>query len=109
MSNWYTEFVIISLFHPCQFAKCALFLNSLGTCPPLTAPPPQLLGGHHAPRVLNMSHHIYELSFGPHFPGLVNPLDGFERIVTQSTGFQAFNYFIKVRVGGHKVGGGPLW
>ena len=56
----------------------------------------QLLGGHHMPKVLNMSHHVYELSFGPHYPGLVNPLDGFERIVTQSTGFQAFKYFIKV-------------
>ena len=60
------------------------------------APLPQLLGNHHVPKVLNMSHQVYELSFGPHFPGLVNPLDGFQRIVTAKSGFQAFKYFIKV-------------
>lgn len=56
---------------------------------------PQLLGDHHIPKILNMSHHIHELSFGPHFPGLVNPLDGFERVVKGPT-FQDFKYFIKV-------------
>lgn len=56
---------------------------------------PQLLGSHHVPKISNMSHHIYELSFGPHYPGLVNPLDGFERIV-KGPSFQAFKYFIKV-------------
>jgi hypothetical protein len=45
-----------------------------------------------------MSHHVYELSFGPHFPGLVNPLDGFERVIKAKEEFQAYKYFIKVWV-----------
>lgn len=43
-----------------------------------------------------MSHHVYELSFGPHYPGIVNPLDGFERIITVGKAFQEYKYFIKV-------------
>jgi hypothetical protein len=56
---------------------------------------PQLLGNHHIPRVLNMTHHIHEVSFGPHYPGMVNPLDGFERVVSGKQ-YEAFKYFIKV-------------
>eukprot|EP00798_Chlamydomonas_sp_ICE-L_P004412 gene4412-14537_t len=42
---------------------------------------PQLLGGHHIPHVYNMSHTIHTLSFGPKYPGLVNPLDATTRLV----------------------------
>eukprot|EP00250_Pteridium_aquilinum_P003513 c13825_g1_i2 orf=635-1795(-) len=42
----------------------------------------------------NVSHKINELSFGPHFPGVVNPLDKVERIQTTSSGM--YQYFIKV-------------
>lgn len=55
---------------------------------------PQLLGGHHVPVVLNMSHVIHRFSFGPPYPGLVNPLDGYSRIV--DTNFANFKYFLKV-------------
>eukprot|EP00195_Chlamydomonas_chlamydogama_P017193 CAMPEP_0202900984 /NCGR_PEP_ID=MMETSP1392-20130828/12586_1 /ASSEMBLY_ACC=CAM_ASM_000868 /TAXON_ID=225041 /ORGANISM="Chlamydomonas chlamydogama, Strain SAG 11-48b" /LENGTH=284 /DNA_ID=CAMNT_0049587463 /DNA_START=274 /DNA_END=1131 /DNA_ORIENTATION=+ len=55
---------------------------------------PQLLGGHHVPKILNMSHHVHSLSFGPHYPGRINPLDGFHRMVTGD--FKSFKYFIKV-------------
>ncbi|MEW5317414.1 MAG: hypothetical protein WDW38_008711 [Sanguina aurantia] len=55
---------------------------------------PQLLGGHRVPRLLNISHIIHHVSFGPHYPGLVNPLDGFVRTV--GTIPQTFKYFLKV-------------
>ncbi|KAJ7556838.1 hypothetical protein O6H91_05G100600 [Diphasiastrum complanatum] len=42
----------------------------------------------------NVSHKINELSFGAHFPGVVNPLDGVERIQYTSNGM--YQYFIKV-------------
>jgi hypothetical protein len=42
-----------------------------------------------------MTHHIHEVSFGPHYPGMVNPLDGFERVVSGKQ-YEAFKYFIKV-------------
>ncbi len=42
-----------------------------------------------------MSHHVHEVSFGPRYPGLVNPLDGFQRIV-QGTNYLNFKYFVKV-------------
>lgn len=42
----------------------------------------------------NVSHRINELSFGPHFPGVVNPLDGAQRIQMTPTGM--YQYFIKV-------------
>lgn len=42
----------------------------------------------------NVSHTINELSFGPHFPGVVNPLDKTVRIQTTSSGM--YQYFIKV-------------
>ena len=37
---------------------------------------PQLMGEHHIPTVLNMSHVIKHLGFGPQYPGRVDPLDG---------------------------------
>lgn len=42
----------------------------------------------------NVSHKIKELSFGPHFPGVVNPLDGAQRVQMSPTGM--YQYFIKV-------------
>lgn len=55
---------------------------------------PQLLGGHRIPKVLNMSHSIRHLGFGPHYPGQVNPLDGFSHIVKEKA--YTFKYFLKV-------------
>lgn len=55
----------------------------------------QLLGGHHVPHLLNMSHVIHHVSFGPYYPGQVNPLDGYKRIL--DTNFASFKYFLKVR------------
>lgn len=46
------------------------------------------------PRLLNISHVIHHVSFGPHYPGLVNPLDGFVRTVGKIP--QTFKYFLKV-------------
>eukprot|EP00249_Psilotum_nudum_P012806 c23998_g1_i1 orf=473-1633(-) len=42
----------------------------------------------------NVSHIINELSFGPHFPGVVNPLDRVQRMQTTAIGM--YQYFIKV-------------
>jgi hypothetical protein len=42
----------------------------------------------------NLSHIIKEISFGAHFPGVVNPLDRVERI--QETPHGIYQYFIKV-------------
>lgn len=55
---------------------------------------PQLLGGHHIPKVLNMSHIIRHLGFGPHYPGQSNPLDGYVRIVDGRP--HSYKYFLKV-------------
>lgn len=55
---------------------------------------PQLLGGHHVPRVLNMTHIIRKVAFGPEFPGQINPLDGFTRAATDH--FSSYKYFVKV-------------
>lgn len=55
----------------------------------------------------NVSHRINELSFGPHFPGVVNPLDRAQRIQMTPTGM--YQYFIKVvptmykDIRGHKI------
>lgn len=55
----------------------------------------------------NVSHKINELSFGPRFPGVVNPLDRVERIQNTPTGM--YQYFIKVvptvykDIRGHKI------
>uniref|UniRef100_A0A061RHV7 Endoplasmic reticulum-golgi intermediate compartment protein 3-like n=1 Tax=Tetraselmis sp. GSL018 TaxID=582737 RepID=A0A061RHV7_9CHLO len=48
----------------------------------------------HDTTLINVSHYIHELRFGPNFPGRVNPLDGFERVVDHDSG--AFKYFLKV-------------
>eukprot|EP01018_Ginkgo_biloba_P033910 Gb_08844 [translate_table: standard] len=55
----------------------------------------------------NVSHKIHKLSFGAHFPGVVNPLDGVEQAQQTSTGM--YQYFIKVvptvytDIRGHKI------
>ncbi|KAL1328147.1 hypothetical protein HN51_038068 [Arachis hypogaea] len=43
---------------------------------------------------LNISHQINKLSFGAHFPGLVNPLDGVKWVQGPSHGM--YQYFVKV-------------
>lgn len=43
---------------------------------------------------INMSHVINKMSFGPSYPGQVNPLDGYSQISDVDTG--TFKYFIKV-------------
>mmetsp|Transcript_18189 Transcript_18189/g.31162 ORF Transcript_18189/g.31162 Transcript_18189/m.31162 type:complete len:340 (+) Transcript_18189:14-1033(+) len=55
---------------------------------------PQLLSGHHLPTLLNISHTIHHVSFGPFYPGQVNPLNGYTRIL--DTSFASFKYFLKV-------------
>ncbi|GFH29038.1 uncharacterized protein HaLaN_27629, partial [Haematococcus lacustris] len=55
---------------------------------------PQLLGNHHIPKVLNLSHVIEKLSFGPSFPGQATPLDGYQRILERN--LSSFKYFLKV-------------
>ncbi|XP_058096764.1 uncharacterized protein LOC131242253 isoform X3 [Magnolia sinica] len=42
----------------------------------------------------NISHTINKLSFGAHFPGVVNPLDGVQWV--QKTPYGMYQYFIKV-------------
>ncbi|MBA0865998.1 hypothetical protein Goshw_017129 [Gossypium schwendimanii] len=42
----------------------------------------------------NLSHTINRLAFGDHFPGVVNPLDGVQRMQKQPIGM--YQYFIKV-------------
>ncbi|EFJ40687.1 hypothetical protein VOLCADRAFT_69193 [Volvox carteri f. nagariensis] len=55
---------------------------------------PQLLGAHRIPKVANISHTIKHLGFGPHYPGQLNPLDGYVRMVKGPP--QSFKYFLKV-------------
>ncbi|XP_050381247.1 uncharacterized protein LOC126798349 isoform X2 [Argentina anserina] len=43
---------------------------------------------------VNVSHIIHDLSFGPKYPGIHNPLDGTERILHDTSGI--FKYYIKV-------------
>ncbi|KAL1821312.1 hypothetical protein DCAR_0417710 [Daucus carota subsp. sativus] len=43
---------------------------------------------------VNVSHIIHDLSFGPKYPGIHNPLDGTSRIVQKGSG--TFKYYIKV-------------
>ncbi|KAI8477518.1 MAG: endoplasmic reticulum vesicle transporter-domain-containing protein [Monoraphidium minutum] len=57
---------------------------------------PQMLTGHVLPRLRNMSHTINRVTFGPSFPGQVNPLDGTERIEAADSGGHAFKYYIKI-------------
>lgn len=57
---------------------------------------PQMLTGHVLPRLTNMSHVIHKVSFGPEFPGQVNPLDGFKRINGPNEDPHAYKYFLKI-------------
>ncbi|GAB2242841.1 hypothetical protein Droror1_Dr00019616 [Drosera rotundifolia] len=43
---------------------------------------------------VNVSHMIHDLSFGPKYPGIHNPLDGTVRILHQASGI--FKYYIKI-------------
>ncbi|XP_062009193.1 uncharacterized protein LOC133725830 isoform X1 [Rosa rugosa] len=43
---------------------------------------------------VNVSHIIHDLSFGPKYPGIHNPLDGTERILHDTSG--TFKYYIKI-------------
>ncbi|XP_020272703.1 endoplasmic reticulum-Golgi intermediate compartment protein 3-like [Asparagus officinalis] len=43
---------------------------------------------------VNVSHVIHDLSFGPKYPGIHNPLDGTTRILQDASG--TFKYYIKV-------------
>ncbi|KAJ8759752.1 hypothetical protein K2173_009853 [Erythroxylum novogranatense] len=43
---------------------------------------------------VNVSHIIHDLSFGPTYPGIHNPLDGTVRILHQTSGI--FKYYIKI-------------
>ncbi|KAM7507919.1 hypothetical protein LguiA_018372 [Lonicera macranthoides] len=43
---------------------------------------------------VNVSHVIHDLSFGPKYPGLHNPLDGTSRILRGASGM--FKYYIKI-------------
>ncbi|KAF2288809.1 hypothetical protein GH714_014410 [Hevea brasiliensis] len=43
---------------------------------------------------VNVSHIIHDLSFGPKYPGLHNPLDGTTRILHDTSG--VFKYYIKI-------------
>lgn len=45
-----------------------------------------------------MSHTVHRVSFGPHFPGQVSPLDGTVRIESAGgAGAHAYRYYLKVR------------
>eukprot|EP00249_Psilotum_nudum_P011809 c23397_g1_i1 orf=807-1895(-) len=43
---------------------------------------------------VNVSHIIHDLSFGPKYPGIHNPLDGIDRILHDESG--SFKYYIKI-------------
>lgn len=45
---------------------------------------------------MNVSHMIHDLSFGPKYPGIHNPLDGTVRILHDTSG--TFKYYIKVEI-----------
>jgi hypothetical protein len=57
---------------------------------------PQMLTGHVLPKLRNMSHTVHRVSFGPSFPGQVNPLDGTQRLESATSGGNAYKYYIKV-------------
>ncbi|KAF7713736.1 Endoplasmic reticulum-Golgi intermediate compartment protein [Penicillium ucsense] len=52
------------------------------------------LGEHLSHEVFNFSHMITELSFGPHYPNLMNPLD--KTIAETENHYQKFQYFLSV-------------
>jgi hypothetical protein len=51
-------------------------------------------GGHLDHRVFNFSHMITELSFGPHYPSLLNPLD--KTISTTENHYYKYQYFLNI-------------
>lgn len=51
----------------------------------------QIFGGA---KNVNVSHVIHDLSFGPKYPGIHNPLDGTVRMLHDTSG--TFKYYIKV-------------
>uniref|UniRef100_A0A668AWK7 Endoplasmic reticulum-Golgi intermediate compartment protein n=1 Tax=Myripristis murdjan TaxID=586833 RepID=A0A668AWK7_9TELE len=51
-------------------------------------------GSHHCITAYNFSHRIDHLSFGEEIPGIINPLDGTEKITNNNN--QMFQYFITV-------------
>ncbi|KAI2793227.1 hypothetical protein POX_b03279 [Penicillium oxalicum] len=52
------------------------------------------MGDHLSHEVFNFSHMITELSFGPHYPNLMNPLD--KTIAETENHYQKFQYFLSV-------------
>eukprot|EP00455_Lapot_gusevi_P028741 TRINITY_DN3077_c0_g1_i8.p1 TRINITY_DN3077_c0_g1~~TRINITY_DN3077_c0_g1_i8.p1 ORF type:complete len:155 (+),score=23.45 TRINITY_DN3077_c0_g1_i8:346-810(+) len=42
----------------------------------------------------NLSHQIHQLSFGDHFPGIINPLDATHKIAAEGGG--VYQYYVKV-------------
>eukprot|EP00899_Mesostigma_viride_P021692 jgi/Mesvir1/29524/Mv07019-RA.1 len=46
--------------------------------------------------LVNVTHYIHSVSFGPEFPGIHNPLDGYHRVVTREQTGGTFKYFLKV-------------
>lgn len=48
---------------------------------------------------MNVSHIIHDLSFGPKYPGIHNPLDETTRILHDTSG--TFKYYIKVSLSSH--------
>ena len=54
-------------------------------------PRKQIFGGS---KNVNVSHMIHDLSFGPKYPGIHNPLDDTNRILRDTSG--TFKYYIKV-------------
>lgn len=58
-----------------------------------------MLTGHVLPHIRNMSHTVHSLSFGPPFPGRVNPLDGTTRVEDATSTGHAYKYYIKVGLG----------
>eukprot|EP00966_Prymnesium_polylepis_P230898 5343560-Prymnesium_polylepis.2 len=50
---------------------------------------------YHNRESLNVSHVIHSISFGEPYPGIVNPLEGQRKILSDGSGY--FQYYIKVR------------
>eukprot|EP00005_Dracoamoeba_jomungandri_P006454 CAMPEP_0174261658 /NCGR_PEP_ID=MMETSP0439-20130205/11738_1 /TAXON_ID=0 /ORGANISM="Stereomyxa ramosa, Strain Chinc5" /LENGTH=381 /DNA_ID=CAMNT_0015346171 /DNA_START=61 /DNA_END=1206 /DNA_ORIENTATION=- len=44
--------------------------------------------------IFNISHIVHRISFGKDFPGIINPLDGVQKIVEKDSGM--FKYFVKI-------------
>lgn len=57
----------------------------------------ELLEAAYGKHKINFSHNIHKLHFGPGVKGVVNPLDGLERIVKEDEDPGQFKYFLKAR------------